>query len=128
MLISEFAKATGLPIDTVRLYVKKGLLNPKRSSKGGSNPYHVFSVVDVTTARMIMLQKSLGYSLGEIAALNEEYRAGKDSSVRTAEVLELQIEKLEQKKGQIDNALLFLRNKLEWVKAGKSGDAPDYYC
>lgn len=39
MLISEFAKATELPVDTIRFYISKGLLKPERSAKGGSNPY-----------------------------------------------------------------------------------------
>ncbi|MFC4307516.1 MerR family transcriptional regulator [Steroidobacter flavus] len=130
MLISEFAKATGLPVDTIRFYVRKGLLNPERSAKGGSSPYQLFSADDVTTARMIRLQQSLGYTLGEIAALNEEYRAGEGSAARTAEVLRLQIGKLEEKQGQLEAALQFLRAKLEWVNAGKpDGEArPEFRC
>ncbi|MBL8266200.1 MerR family transcriptional regulator [Steroidobacter sp.] len=130
MLISEFAKATGLPLDTIRFYIKKGLLTPQRSAKGGSSPYQLFSADDVTTARMIRVQQSLGYSLREIAALNEEYRLGARSAARTAAVLQLQIGKLEQKKAQVDAALEFLRAKLKWVKAGKPSDRarPDFRC
>ena len=36
MLISEFARATGLSTDTVRFYVRRGLLKPLAGSKGGS--------------------------------------------------------------------------------------------
>ncbi|WP_313603008.1 MerR family transcriptional regulator [Rhizobium sp.] len=61
MLISEFAKAAELPIDTVRFYIAKGLLKPERSLKGGSNPYQIFKPDDVTAARMIRLQQTLGY-------------------------------------------------------------------
>lgn len=130
MLISAFAKATGLSSDTIRFYVRKGLLKPQRTAKGGSSPYQIFSTDDVTTARIIRLQQSLGYSLGEIAALNEEYRLGASSKARTAEVLQRQIGKLEEKKAQIEAALEFLHAKLEWVKAGKpSGKArPDFRC
>lgn len=53
MLISDFAKATGLAHDTIRFYIGKGLLKPQRSAKGGSNPYHIFGDDDVTAARMI---------------------------------------------------------------------------
>ncbi|MET0336651.1 MAG: MerR family transcriptional regulator, partial [Caulobacter sp.] len=31
MLIAQFAKTVGLPIDTVRFYIGKGLLRPERS-------------------------------------------------------------------------------------------------
>lgn len=122
MLISAFARATGLSADTIRFYVAKALLAPRRNgAKGGSNPYQVFSEDDVTAARMIRLQQSLGYSLREIAALNEEYRAGATSPARTAEVLRAQIDKLAEKRAQIDAALTFLRDKLAWVEAGKPG-------
>lgn len=131
MLISEFTKATGLPLDTVRFYIAKGLLTPQRSLKGGANPYQIFSREDVTAARMIKLQQTLGYSLGEIAVLNEEYRSGAGSPARTVEILEAQIGRLEQRRAEIDAALSFLKGKAAWIRAGKPGDAPhldDYQC
>lgn len=131
MLISEFAKSAGLSVDTVRFYIDKGLLKPQRSAKGGSRPYQIFSDAELTAARMIRLQQSLGYSLAEIAALNQEYRSGARSDARTAEVLRKQIGKLEAKRQSIDSALAFLHAKLQWVEAGKPSAAPhleDFYC
>ena len=69
MLISEFARAADLPVDTIRFYISKGLLKPERSAKGGSNPYQMFRTEDVTAARMIRLQQTLGYSLLSHAGL-----------------------------------------------------------
>jgi len=131
MLISEFARAADLPVDTIRFYITKGLLKPERSAKGGSNPYQVFRKEDVTAARMIRLQQTLGYSLSEILELNEEYRAGEHSPERTIEVLQLQIARLEERKAALDRALSFLRGKVDWIKAGKPEGAPrleDYQC
>lgn len=131
MLISEFSRATGLSPDTIRFYVGKGLLRPEHGAKGGSKPYQRFGDDDVTAARMIRLQQALGYSLGEIAVLHEEYRAGAGSPERTAEILRAQIGRLEERRAQLDSALGFLRGKLEWVEAGKPGAAPqlsDYDC
>jgi MerR family copper efflux transcriptional regulator len=131
MLISEFARAADLPVDTIRFYITKGLLKPERSAKGGSNPYQVFRKEDVTAARMIRLQQTLGYSLSEILELNEEYRAGEHSPERTIEVLQLQIARLEERKAALDRALSFLRSKVDWIKAGKPEGAPrleDYQC
>ncbi len=131
MLISEFARAADLPVDTIRFYITKGLLKPERSTKGGSNPYQVFRKEDVTAARMIRLQQTLGYSLGEILELNEEYRAGEHSPERTVEVLQSQIARLEERKAALDQALSFLRGKVDWIKAGKPEGAPrleDYQC
>jgi MerR family transcriptional regulator, copper efflux regulator len=130
MLISEFSKATGLPTDTIRFYVRKGLLQPERGSKGGANPYQIFRTNDVTTARMIRLQQALGYSLREIAALHAEYRSGATSPKRTAAILRRQIGRLEQKQADIETALNFLRGKLDWIAAGQPHPPPtlDYRC
>lgn len=131
MLISEFARSVGLPVDTVRFYVGKGLLRPGRGVKGGGKPYQVFTRDDVTAARMIRLQQSLGYSLREIAELSEEYRAGGGDEQRTAEVLRAQIARLLQRRAELDAALGFLQGKLAWVEAGRPGDGPpldDYLC
>jgi MerR family copper efflux transcriptional regulator len=131
MLISQFSKVTGLSPDTIRFYIGKGLLKPERSSRGGSNPYQIFRSQDVTTARMIRLQQSLGYSLREIATLNEEYRSGTNSSQRTSDVLRLQISRLEERRADLNSALAFLHGKLAWIENGKSGDTPewrDYTC
>ncbi|GGH56228.1 MerR family transcriptional regulator [Frigidibacter albus] len=124
MLISEFARKAGLPVDTIRFYIAKGLLKPDRALKGGSNPYQLFKPEDVTAARMIKLQQKLGYTLGEILALNEEYRAGEHSSERTIEVIQLQIERLQHRKEAMDAALAFLLGKLDWIRSGKPGPAP----
>lgn len=126
MRISEFARVTGLSPETVRFYVTKGLLKPRRGTAGGRNPYQIFSADDVTAARMILLQKSLGYSLDEIAALSKEYRSGARSATRTAEVLRTQIVKLEDRRAHLDNALAFLQGKLAWIEAGKPGDSPPF--
>lgn len=130
MLISEFSRATGLPPDTIRFYIGKGLLKPERSRKGGSNPYQLFSESDVTVARMIRLQQALGYSLAEIAALHAEYAAGEASPERTAQILRRQLERLEARRADLDAAVAFLSGKLEWVEAGKPGLPPrlDYIC
>lgn len=124
MLISEFSKATGLSVDTVRFYIAKCLLKPQRGELGGSNAYQRFNANDVTTAQLIKLQQALGYSLKEIAVLNREYHTGARSAARTKEILRKQITKLEDKRAQLDTALNFLRGKLEWVEAGQTGVAP----
>jgi len=126
MLISQFSKATGLSLDTIRFYVRKGLLSPGRNGKGGANPYQVFGPQDVTAARMIRLQQSLGYSLREIAALGAQYRAGADSPAQTAAVLRAQIAKLEERRSELESALDFLGRKLAWVEAGQPKDAPSW--
>ena len=74
-MIGEFSRATGLSTDTIRFYIRRGLLVPETGAKGGGNPYQIFRQQHVTAARMIRMGQSLGMPLKEIAALNAEYRA-----------------------------------------------------
>jgi len=94
MLISEFARAAGLTSDTVRFYVRRGLLKPLAGKKGGSNPYQVFTAEHVEMARAIRMAQSLGFSLREIAVLNIEYQAKRITPSRGAEILRGQLARL----------------------------------
>ena len=53
VMIGEFARATGLSADTIRFYIRRGLLVPETGAKGGSNPYQIFTREHVKVARMI---------------------------------------------------------------------------
>ena len=76
--VSAFARASGLSRDTVRFYVRRGLLTPLAGNKCGSNPYQVFTGEHVQMARTIRMAQSLGFSLREIAALKvEDLREGR---------------------------------------------------
>jgi MerR family transcriptional regulator, copper efflux regulator len=124
LLISEFARVTGLPVDTVRFYISRGLIKPEFSSKGGSRPYQIFTQANVTAALMIKLQKSLGFSLKEIARINEHYESKEQLPDQTALALREQITRLEAKQASVTSALDFLNAKLAWIESGKPAGAP----
>ena len=52
MLIKGFCEATGLSRDTVRFYVRRGLLSPAIGS-GAGNRYQVFDAAQVERAKVI---------------------------------------------------------------------------
>jgi DNA-binding transcriptional MerR regulator len=87
MLISDFARLTGLTRDTVRFYARLGLLQPRTNGKGGRHPYRVFADRDIQAAEEIRIAQSLGMSLKEIAALNQERREGELTCERGIEVM-----------------------------------------
>ncbi len=131
MLISEFARESGLTPDTVRFYVRRGLLAPESGGKGGSNPYQIFTAEHVEIARIIRMAQSLGFSLKEIAAFSEEYRAGGLTPARSAEIMRAQLGKLEEKAEQIAGMIAYVRAKVGWLEAGGAGAEPtfgDYAC
>jgi MerR family copper efflux transcriptional regulator len=126
MLISEFARATGLSRDTVRFYVRRGLLTPLAGNKGGSNPYQVFTNEHVQMARAIRMAQSLGFSLREIAALNVEYQAKRMTPSRGAEIMRGQLARLEEKAAHVNAMVRYIRAKLAWLDAGSKGPEPNF--
>jgi MerR family transcriptional regulator, copper efflux regulator len=126
MLISEFARATGLSRDTVRFYVRRGLLRPLAGNKGGSNPYQVFISEHVQMARMIQMAQSLGFSLREIGVLNAEYQAKRMTPARGAEIMRGQLVRLEEKAAHVGAMISYIRAKLTWYEAGGKGPEPNF--
>jgi len=126
VLISEFSEASGLSRDTVRFYVRLGLLKPRRGVKGGRNAYQEFTPDDVQTAKVVRAAQSLGLSLGEIAQLERERREHGIDDARRIEILRKQMAMLEQKKAQLDVAAAYVAAKIEWLSSGAEGARPTF--
>jgi MerR family transcriptional regulator, copper efflux regulator len=126
MLISEFARVTGLTRDTVRFYARLGLLQPKTNGKGGRHPYSVFTDKDVQAAEVIRISQSLGMSLKEIAAFNEERRKGRLTSERRVEIMSVQLVSLEAKAAELEVMICYVRAKIEYLKGGQQRPEPDF--
>lgn len=125
MLISEFARRAGLTIDTVRFYIRRGLITPEKSSKGGRNAYQVFTADHILAARIIRTAQSLGMSLKEIAAISRARREGRVTRDRSIEILRAQLGELEAKARQVEALRLYLVAKLDWLGGGEKGPPPD---
>jgi MerR family transcriptional regulator, copper efflux regulator len=125
MLISEFSRATGLSVDTIRFYIRRGLIQPKLGLKGGRNPYQIFEPEHVQAAKVIRLSQSLGFSLKEIADLANEYSSGNMTPARSRAIMINQLERLEQKASEIQTLISFVRRKITWVESGQAGEEPE---
>ncbi len=126
VLISEFARVTGLTPDTVRFYVGRGLLRPETGAKGGANPYQIFTAEHVEIVRMVRMAQSLGFSLREIAALNEEYLGGGITRERSIAILSQQLRRLEEKAEQLNAMSAYLRAKVAWLERDDPGPEPSF--
>ena len=124
MRTSEFARAAGLSVDTVRFYVRQGLLAPETTSLGGRNPYNRFTEADVVTVRFIRFSQSLGLSLEEIASLNAERRNGGVARDRSLEIMHGRLAKLEEKLAEYGALADYLRAKILWQERGGQGAPP----
>jgi MerR family transcriptional regulator, copper efflux regulator len=126
MLISEFAIATGLSRDTIRFYVRLGLLQPQITAKGGRRPYRLFSAEDVQVAQLIRIAQSLGMPLKEIAGIAKARREGRMTRERSVEVLRGQLDLLEKKAQQLQAMVAYLRDKIIWVESGETKSMADF--
>ncbi len=66
MKVVELARAAGATPDTVRHYLRIGLLQPERDAANG---YHRFGERDLVRLRFIQSAKQLGFQLDEIAQI-----------------------------------------------------------
>jgi DNA-binding transcriptional MerR regulator len=84
MDIGEFAKSTGISIDTLRYYDKLGVLTPKRVKARRD-----YGELDIEKALVIIKLKKLNFSLEEIKALfklEEDIEASQESSTTGKEL------------------------------------------
>lgn len=125
LLISEFARTAGVRPDTVRYYVRLGLLRPRTGAKGGRNAYQVFDERDVKAIKLVRLSQAAGLSLREIEALSRERRAGRLTSRRRIEVVSAQIGKLDSKAAVLTAMADYLRAKRDWLAGGEQGAEPE---
>jgi MerR family copper efflux transcriptional regulator len=126
VLISDFARRAGLTPDTVRFYVRLGLLRPETSVKGGARPYQVFTAEHLLAAKIIRTAQSLGMALKEIAAISEARRAGDMTRDRSIETLTAQLDRLEIKNAELVAMKSYLNAKIAWLKRGEQGPPPDF--
>lgn len=124
MQISEFSRAAGLSPDTVRFYVKRGLLKPDTGVRGGSNPYQIFTRDHVEAAKLIRLAQSLGFTLREIAAIADELGAAGLPRKRKIALLRERLAALEEKATHIARMTTYLRAKIAWLETGERGPVP----
>ena len=126
MLISEFARKTGLTTDTVRFYVRKGLLTPQRAGNGERNLYQVFTDEDVRAVKVIRTSQSLGLSLKDLVAIGEKRRAGRHTPEFSIGILSRQLGQLEAKAAELKAMTRYLRAKIAWLEGGEQGASPDF--
>lgn len=125
MLISEFSRAAGLTPDTVRFYVRLGLLRPETNGKGGRNPYQIFTPEHVRAARIIRMAQILGMSLKEIGAINDELHAHGIGDARSIEIMSVQLQRIEERMTELNVMAGYLRAKVSWLQSGKQGPEPE---
>lgn len=124
MLIAAFARRAGLSIDTVRYYVRRGLLHPHSGTRGGRNPYQEFTTTDLDAAAIIRTGQALVLGLSEISAFLSSYRTGNLSRNDLVSFLTNQRARLLARSAELGQLADFLTAKIAWIEAGETGEQP----
>jgi len=108
MRIGELARASGLSVDTLRFYEKRGLIRSERAANG----YRSFDPVNVDLLGYVFMARRLGFTLAEIAA---EIPALADAGLNDGRVRALINTKIAAVDARIDD-LGHLRDELEKLR------------
>jgi len=124
--MNELAKRTGLSKDTIRYYIKIGLLKPDRNPGNG---YKLFDGKDIQRLRFICKAKYLGFTLKEIKQIILECEQGHDACPMVRKFLWRHIEANSKHLKELAD----LQNRMEqawekWQTMPDSQTKTDEYC
>ncbi len=111
MLIGELSKQTGLSKDTIRFYEKLGLITAI-SNEMEKKSYKKYSSETIERLSTIAQGKGLGFTLGEIKQLLDDWGDGEISKRDLVNIVERKIEEVINKKQQLESIETYLINKL----------------
>ena len=116
MKIGEAAKATNLPIKTVRYYADIGLVAPDGR---GANGYREYDETAVEKLRFVGRARSFGFSVPECAELLSLFEDKTRASADVKRIAEAKIEALDAKLAELHA----LRDELARVATACAGDS-----
>ena len=94
MTVSQLAKRLNVSADTIRHYVRSGLLNPQRDPENG---YKRFTQDDVKRLQFILQAKSLGFSLNDIQTIMDQSSHGESPCPQVREIMAVRLQETEAK-------------------------------
>lgn len=111
MLIGELAKKSGLSIDTIRFYEKKGLIDSELINRR-SNNYRDYSKVSLERLILIQQAKRLGFTLIEIQEWIKDFESDQLTVDQKQSILGRKLEQIEERIEELKTIKIYLSNKL----------------
>ena len=116
----EFALRAGVTVRALHHYDRLGLLKPSRRSRAG---YRLYSDTDLVRLEQIVVLKSIGLPLKELAPLlGKERQALRDGPARLAQVLARQERVLTERRRQMDRAIHAVSAARHALEVGNAQD------
>lgn len=120
MKISELATKTGLSIDTIRFYEKKGLLNDQHVQRQ-ANAYRVYTDAAVERLRLIQQAKRLGFTLAEIGSEIDAWQSNHLSQAHKIARLCDKMTLIDDHIQDLVHIKAYLQEKIEWLRSNDAG-------
>ncbi len=120
MLIGQLSKEVNLSKDTIRFYVKQGLITPKPGNSEYNN-YKEYTEREVQQLRFITKAKSFGFTLKEIAGTLEEMEQEKANCVHLKNKALNKVIEIDKKIAELQK---YKSNILKEIKQDQSPCAP----
>lgn len=111
MLIGELSKKTGLSIDTIRFYEKKGLIDSELVQRK-SNNYRDYSEDSAERLLLIQQAKRLGFTLTEIQEWVKAFESDQLSVEQKQTILGQKLEQIEDRINELRQMKTYLLEKL----------------
>ncbi|XGV99115.1 MAG: MerR family transcriptional regulator [Leptolyngbya sp. BL-A-14] len=111
MLISELAKKSGLPIDTIRFYEKKGLIDSELIQRR-SNNYREYAEISLERLVLIQQAKRLGFKLIEIQEWIKDFESDQLTVDQKQSILGRKLEQIEERINELKEMKSYLSEKL----------------
>lgn len=106
LTVSELSKTANVTADSVRHYVRIGLLKPKRHPGNG---YKLFQGEDVKKVKFIRQAKTLGFTLNDIKKILDHGNKGQSPCPTVRKIIEKHIEENKVKLAE----LVVLQKRME---------------
>lgn len=94
LTVSQLAQKLSISADTVRHYVRTGLLTPERDANNG---YKRFHSEDIKRLRFILQAKTLGFSLSDIQTIMDQASFGESPCPQVRTIMEMRLKETEAK-------------------------------
>lgn len=112
MLISELSNKSGLPIDTIRFYEKRGLIDAEMVDRQTNN-YRTYS--DRSLERLVLIQqaKRLGFTLAEIQEWIENFESDRLTNIEKYEILNRKLQEVDDRIADLQQMKVYLAEKID---------------
>lgn len=122
MRISVLAERSGLSIDTIRFYEKKGLIDSDLICRQTNN-YRDYSEESLERLTLIQQAKRLGFTLAEIQQWIRDFESEQLTAQEKQYILRRKLEEIDERIEELKQMKIYLSTKIDSLCSKSFGEA-----